>query len=88
MRRRCCASEKARQQETKPRKQGGGGGGGGAERRALVVVLLYSPIPAGAVAAAGVLIAATRVLAGESAPSRHTRALIRPTIISCSKNAA
>ena len=52
------------------------------------MVLLYSPIPAGAVAAAGVLVAASRVLAREPAPSGHTRALIRPVIISCNKNAA
>ena len=58
------------------------------ERRALIVVLLYNPLPASAVAAAGVLVAASRVLAREPAPSRHTRALIRPVIISCSKNAA
>ena len=52
------------------------------------MVLLYSPVPAAAVAAARVLLAASRVLAREPAPSRHTRALIRPVIISCSKNAA
>ena len=69
-------------------KKDGGLKGGGRERRALIVVLLYNPIPAGAMAAAGVLLAASRVLAREPAPSRHTRALIRPVIISCSKNAA
>ena len=59
-----------------------------AQTRALIVVLLCNPVPASAVAAAGVLVAASRVLAREPAPSRHTRALIRPVIISCSKNAA
>ena len=39
-------------------------------------------------AAAGVLVTAIRVLAVVAAPARHTRALIRPGIISCNKNAA
>ena len=69
-------------------KKDGGGGERERERGALIVVLLYSPVPASAMAAAGVLVAASRVLAREPAPSRHTRALIRPGIISCNKNAA
>ena len=69
-------------------KKDGGGGERERERGALIVVLLYSPVPASAMAAARVLVAASRVLAREPAPSRHTRALIRPGIISCSKNAA
>ena len=55
--------------KTEPKKRKTGGGGGGAERRARIVVLLYSPVPAGAVAATGVLVAASRVLALWAAPA-------------------
>ena len=43
---------------------------GEAERRAVIKVLLYSPVPAGAVAATGVLVAASRVITLWAPPSR------------------
>ena len=51
--------------ETKPNKKERGK----AEKRALIVVLLYSPVPAGAVAATGVLVAASRVITVVAAPA-------------------
>ena len=40
-----------------------------AQTRALIVVLLCNPVPASAVAAAGVLVAASRMLAREPGPA-------------------